>query len=181
MTADLPGLLRGRLGALLLLGLAVMAGGGLLAQAFGAVSEADEQVAGARALLARTRAAAERPALPAPLWGADEAALLAAFRARLDALAANRAVLLDETRLARDPERPTAPRLAATLRGTAEGLHGLVLALETGTPLAVVETAELTAPRAADAETGWPTVMRLSLTLRGALTAAPADASEAPR
>ncbi|KQP29665.1 hypothetical protein ASF49_16025 [Methylobacterium sp. Leaf104] len=175
MTIDLPGLLRGRLGALLLLGLAVAAGAWLLAQALGDVREADEQIAGSRALLARTRAAANRPAPPAPLWGTDEAALLAAFRTRLDGLAADRAVLLDETRLERDAERPTAPRLAATLRGTTEGLHGLLLALETQTPLAVVETADLSALRPAEPEAGWPTVMRLSLSLRGALAAPPAD------
>ncbi|GJE18842.1 hypothetical protein AIGOOFII_3575 [Methylobacterium marchantiae] len=181
MTTDLPVLLRGRLGALLLLGLAAAAGAWLLAQATGDVREAAEQIAGSRELLARTRAAADRPPPPAPLWATDEAALLAAFRARLDGLAAGRAVLLDDARLDRDADRPTAPRLAATLRGTTEGLHGLLLALETQPPLAVVETADLAVLRPADAETGWPTVMRLSLSLRGALATAPADAAEAPR
>lgn len=107
------------------------------------------------------------------------AALLGAFRTRLDGLAADRAVLLDETRLERDADRPTAPRLAAVLRGTAEGLHGPLLALETQAPMAVVESAELSALRPADPETGSPTVMRLSLALRGALAAAPDGAAEA--
>lgn len=137
------------------------------------VVEARDHIAEGRALLGRTRAAANRPPLPAPFWGPDEAALLSAFRDRLDGLVAGRAVLLDESRLDSDPDRPAAPRLIATLRGTAEGLHGLLLALETQGPLAVIETAQLTAPRAADAETGRPTLMHLSLSLRGALVAPP--------
>ena len=174
MMMDLPTLLRGRTGAVLLLGIAIFAGCWLLGQATGAVLDAREQIAESRALLGRTRAAAQRPPLPAPLWATDEAALLAAFRARLAQLTGERAILVDESRLDPDPDRPTTPRLSATLRGTAEGLHGFLLALETQAPLALVETASLGVHRPADAEAGWPTVMQLSLSLRGALAAAPA-------
>lgn len=175
MITDLPDLLRGRGGALALLGLGLATGLWLAGQAVGGVLETREQIAESRALLGRVKAAAHRPALPAPLWAADEAALLTAFRARLEGLVASGALLLDETRLDRDAERRTAPRLGATLRGTAEGLQGLLLALETQAPLAVIETADLTVARLADPETGRPTVMRLSLGLRGALAAEPAD------
>ena len=182
MTIDLPDLLRGRTGALLILAVAALGGFGLLGQAAGDIAETRGQIAEARALLSRTRAAASRPPLPAPLWATDDAALLAAFRTRLDGVMAGRAVLLDASGLEPDPARPNAPRLSATLRGTAEGLHGLLLALETQSPLAVVETARLGPARAADAETGWPTVMQLSLSLRGALVPAPAggDPGTAP-
>jgi len=174
MMNDLPDRLRGRAGALLILAIAILGGLWLVGQATSDVLEARGQIAEGRALLARTRAAANRPPLPAPLWAADEAALLAAFRTRLDGLMNGRAVLLDEAHLDPDADRPTAPRLSATLRGTAEGLHDLLLGLETQAPLAVVETANLKALRPADAETGWPTVMQLSLSLRGALVPAPA-------
>jgi len=173
MTTDLTSLLRGRGGALALLGLALVLGFWLLAQATSDVLDARERIAEGRDLLGRTRAAAERPAVAAPLWAADESALLAAFRARLDGLMASRALLLDDARLDPDAARPTAPRLSATLRGTAEGLHGLLLALETQAPLMVVETADLAVARAADAETGRPTIMQLTLALRGALSKAP--------
>ncbi|MBX9699798.1 MAG: hypothetical protein K2X74_10185 [Acetobacteraceae bacterium] len=180
MTIDLPSLLRGRTGALLILTVAAFGGLGLLGQAAGDVAEAQGQIAEARVLLSRTRAAASRPPLPAPLWATDDAALLTAFRARLDGVMAGRAVLLDASGLELDPGRPNAPRLSATLRGTAEGLHGLLLALETQSLLAVVESARLVSARAADAETGWPTVMQLSLTLRGAVVPAPAGGDPGP-
>lgn len=173
MIPDLTPFLRGRGGALALLGLALATGLWLLGQAASDVMDAQDRIADGRDLLSRTRAAAERPAGPTPLWAADESALLAAFRARLDGLMASRTLLLDDARLDPDAARPTAPRLSATLRGTAEGLHGLLLALETQGPLMVVETADLTVARAADAETGRPTIMQLTVALRGALSKAP--------
>ncbi|SFH07604.1 type II secretion system protein GspM [Methylobacterium gossipiicola] len=173
MSPDLATLLRGRGGAVALLGLAIVGGLWLLAQATGDVLDARERIAESRDLLGRTRAAAERPAPVPPLWAADESALLAAFRARLEGLTASRALLLDDARLDPDAARPTAPRLGATLRGTAEGLHSLLLALETQSPLMVVETADITVARPADAETGRPTVMQLTFALRGALAKAP--------
>lgn len=173
MTPDLSTLLRGRGGAVALLGLALATGLWLLGQATSDVIDARERIAEGRDLLGRTRAAAARPALAPPLWAADESALLAAFRARLDGLIAPRALFLDDARLDPDAARPTAPRLTATLRGTAEGLHDLLLALETQSPLLVVETADLTVARAADAETGRPTIMKLTVALRGALSKAP--------
>lgn len=177
---DLPTALRGRPGAFLILAAGLVLGLGLLGQATATYLEARTQIAESRALLGRTRAAAARIEPPAPLSGADETALLAAFRARLDGLGGGRAVILDETTLQADAARPSAPRLVARLRGTAEGLHGLLLALETAAPLMVVEAADLTVLRAADAEAGWPTVMGLSLTARGAVLSARAATVERP-
>ena len=142
--------------------------------------EAREQIADARGRLAQMREAAGRPAPAAPLWAADETALLAAFRARLDGLAAGRAVLIDAARLETDPARPGAPRLAAEIRGSAEGLHGLLRDLEGGAPQVAIETADLAVARAAEAEEGRPTLMRLALAARGLVVPA-ADTPEAAR
>ncbi|SFK96529.1 GspMb/PilO family protein [Methylorubrum salsuginis] len=142
----------------------------LLALAIGPVSraiDADTQIAAARDRLARAQAAAARPPQPAPLVAADADGLLAAFRARLQTLAGSRAVVIDTTNLEADPAQPTLPRLRAFLRGTAEGLHDLLQALETEAPLMAVEAAEFDIARAADEEGGRPLVMRASLTLRG--------------
>lgn len=142
----------------------------LLALAVGPVSRAVEvqgDIATARDRLARAQAAAARPPQPAPLVAGDADALLVAFRARLEALAAGRAVVIDAAGLDPDPAQPTLPRLRTHLRGTAEGLHGLLHTLETEAPLLVAESAELDVARAADEEGGRPLLMRASLTLRG--------------
>lgn len=152
---------------------AVVALGGLgliLMLAVGPVSraiDAQGEIAAARDRLARAQAAAARPVQPLPLVAADADGLLAAFRARLDTLAGSRAVVIDATNLEADPVQPTLPRLHAFLRGTAEGLHGLMHALETEAPLIAVEAAELDIARTADEESGRPLVMRASLTVRG--------------
>ena len=78
----------------------------------------------------------------------------AAFRTRLDGLAAPQAVVIDWTGLEADPARPDLPRLRARLRGTAGGLHGLMHALETGTPLMAIEEADLDVERPADPAIG---------------------------
>ncbi|WP_342150870.1 GspMb/PilO family protein [Methylorubrum sp. SB2] len=142
----------------------------LLALAVGPVSraiDAQAEIAAARDRLARAQAASTRPPQPAPLTAPDADALLAAFRARLDGLAANRAVVIDAANYEPDPAQPTLPRLRAYLRGTAEGLHGLLHALETEAPLMAVEAADLDVARAADEDGGRPLVMRASLTVRG--------------
>lgn len=134
---------------------------------------AQDDIAMARDRLARAQAAASAPPTPAPLSAADEAGLVAAFQSRLTALAAERTVAVDGSGIQPDPARPTLPRLSASLRGTAEGLHGLLDALETGVPLVVLEQAELSVERPADPEIGRATVMRLTLTARGVLAPAP--------
>ena len=67
-----------------------------------------------------------------------------------------------------------------TLRGTAEGLHGLLAALETEAPLIVPEEAVLSVERPADPEISRATVMRLTLTVRGVLLPAPTTGRPAP-
>lgn len=158
-------ILFGVLGLGLILGLIL----GLAAGPVGAAFEAAAQIEAARERLARARAAAIRAPLPVPLSGADTEALLSAFRAHLEDLAGARAAVVERADLEPDPDRPTLPRLRASLRGTAEGLHGLLQALETEAPLVAIEEAELGIERAADAETGRPTVMRVSLSARGVL------------
>ncbi|WFT81435.1 GspMb/PilO family protein [Methylobacterium sp. CB376] len=111
--------------------------------------------------------AAARPTGLVPLFAADAPALLAAFRARLDALAAGRAVLVDAVHVEPDPGRLEAPRLAAVLRGTTEGLRGLLLALETEEPLVVLDRADLTIVQAAEPEAERPTLLQLALAARG--------------
>lgn len=138
--------------------------------------ETESQIAAARARLARMREAAARPPAPVPLAGPDANGLLARFRARLEGLAEGRAALIDGTEIELDPARPTLPRLRASLRGTAEGLHGLLHALESEAPLVAVEAAEIAVARAADAESGRPTLMRVALTARGVIDA-PSEAS----
>ncbi len=133
--------------------------------------EAADQIAAARARLARMREAAARPPAPLPLAGPDANALLANFRARLEGLADGRAALVDGTEIELDPARPTLPRLRAILRGTAEGLHGLLHALESEAPLVAVEEAEIAVARPADAESGRPTLMQVALTARGVVDA----------
>lgn len=155
----------------------VLAVGLILALVAGPVGEAVEaaaQIEAGRERLDRARAAASRPPLPIPLAGSSEADLLASFRARLESVAGARAAVVERADLEADPDRPTLPRLRASVRGTAEGLHGLLQALETEAPLIAVEEAELGIERAADRETGRPTVMRASLTARGVLIAPPA-------
>ncbi|KMO12409.1 GspMb/PilO family protein [Methylobacterium platani] len=156
-----------------LAGLALVAGlaTGPVLDALGAADD----VAAARDRLARAQAAAAAPPVPAPLSGPDEAGLVLAFRARLDALAAARVVAVDGAGIQPDPARPALPRLSASLRGTAEGLHGLLQALETESPLIVPDEAELSVERPADPEIGRATVMRLTLTVRGVLLPAPAQ------
>ena len=142
----------------------------LLALGAGAVSsslDASAEIDAARDRLDRARERASRPESVPPLVAADGEALLSAFRARLDALAADRAVVIDLTSLDANPGRPDLPRLRGMLRGTAEGLHGLVHALETGAPLIAVEEADLDIERPADGEIGRPTLMRLALVARG--------------
>lgn len=158
------------------LGLILAAAAGPVGEAFDAAS----QIESGRERLVRARAAANRTPLPAPLSAADAEGLLAAFRARLDALAGARAARVEQAELEPDPDRPTLPRLRASLRGTAEGLYGLLHALETEAPLVAVEEAELRVERAADAETGRPTVMRVSLTARGVLMPPVSPAGAAP-
>lgn len=135
--------------------------------------EAQGQIAAARARLVQAQAAAARPPQPTPLFASDTDALLAAFRDRLDRLAAGRAVVIDATTVDSDPAQPTLPRLRVSLRGTTEGLYGLLHVLETEPPLLAVEDANLGVDRAADAESGRPGVMRASLTLRGVLLPSP--------
>lgn len=142
----------------------------LLALGAGAVSsslDASSAIDAARERLDRARDRASRPESVPPLAAADGEALLAAFRARLDTLAADRAVVIDLTTLDPDPGRPDLPRLRGMLRGTAEGLHGLAHALETGTPRVALEEADLGIERPADSEIGRPTLMRLILVARG--------------
>jgi len=142
--------------------------------------DADIEIEAARARLDRAREqAARQPGVP-PLTAADGDALLAAFRARLEALAGTGAVVIDGTLIEPDPARPALPRLRATLRGTAEGLHGLAHAVETGSPLMAVEEADLTVERPADAEIGRPTLMRLAFAARGVVTGKPAQPRRAP-
>ncbi|WP_407529129.1 GspMb/PilO family protein [Methylobacterium oryzisoli] len=155
------------------LGLVLAAAAGPLSS----VLHASEEIEAARARLAAAREAVSRPRAAAPLAGPSADALLAALREHLDTLAAGRAAVIDAAEVAPDPDRPALPRLRASLRGTAEGLHGLVHALETGAPLIAVEEADLGILRPADAETGRPTVMRLAVTVRGVLT----PAEPAPR
>lgn len=156
----------------------LVGGGLLLALGAAAVSsslDASARIDAARERLDRARERASRPAPVPPLVAADGEALLSAFRARLDALAADRAVVIDAATLDPDPGRPDLPRLRGMLRGTAEGLHGLVHALESGPPLVALEEADLGVERPADAEIGRPTLMRLALVTRGVI-APPAPA-----
>ncbi|WP_232628507.1 GspMb/PilO family protein [Methylobacterium sp. Leaf118] len=133
----------------------------------GAAFDASARIDTARERLARLHRMAARPPLPPVLTAPDADGLLAAFRGRLDALAGGRAVVLDRSELERDPDHPDRPRLRAVIRGTAAGLHGLLHALETEAPILAIEEADLDVERAADPETGRPTVMRAALTARG--------------
>lgn len=158
------------------IGLALALATGPVLDALGAADD----IAAARDRLARAQAAAAAAPVPAPLSAADETSLAVAFRARLDALAAGRSATVDGAGLQPDPARPTLPRLSASLRGTAEGLHGLLAALETEAPLIVPEEAVLSVERPADAEIGRATVMRLTLTVRGVLLPAPTTGRTGP-
>lgn len=156
----------------------------LLALGAGAVSsslDASSAIETARDRLDRARERAARPESVPPLVAADGEALLAAFRARLDALAADRAVVIDAATLDPDPARPDLPRLRGMLRGTAEGLHGLVHALETGAPLVALEEADLGIERPADGEIGRPTLMRLSFVARGVVVPPIPSPAPSPR
>ncbi|WP_156635443.1 hypothetical protein [Methylobacterium sp. Leaf123] len=146
----------------------------LVAGPVGEAVEAAAQIEVGRERLARARAASARPPMPIPLAGSSEEELLAVFRARLESLAGTRAAVVERADLEADPDRPTLPRLRASIRGTAEGLHGLLQALETEAAFIAFEEAELGIERAADRETGRPTVMRASLTARGVLIPPPA-------
>ncbi|MEA1832128.1 hypothetical protein U8607_08530 [Methylobacterium durans] len=166
----------GRPGARLAAAAGLLAGLSLAGHAVSALLETRSEISDARARLGRLQAASARPAPAAPLSAGDEAALLGAFRARLDALAGGRAVVLDGARIEPDAGSPTMPRLHAEMRGTAEGLYGLLRDLETGAPPLVVETAEIGVLRPAEPAEERPTVLRLGLAARGALLPA-----EAPR
>lgn len=149
-----------------LLGVLLAAGAGPLFATLDASGEIDT----ARLRLDRAlEQAARAPAIP-PLSAKEGADLLTAFRSRLDALATAQAVVIDRVAIEPDPERPDLPRLQAGLRGTAEALHGLMHALETGTPLLAIEAADLDVERPADPEIRRPTIMRLAFTVRGVLT-----------
>jgi len=154
-------------------GLLLALGAGPVSSALDAAAEIDA----ARARLVQARDLAARPSAAPPLVAAEADALLAAFRARLDGLATPQAVVIDWTGLEADPARPDLPRLRASLRGTAGGLHGLIHALETGAPLMAIEEADLGIERPADPAIGRPTVMRLAVTLRGLI----ADRAPGPR
>ncbi|GEP03105.1 GspMb/PilO family protein [Methylobacterium oxalidis] len=167
----------GRPGATILAAGLVLAGLLSAGQVVGGLLDARAEIAEARARLGHLQAAAGRPPPAAPLSGGDEAALLGAFRARLDALASGRALVIDGARVEADPGSPTLPRLHAQMRGTAEALHGLLAALEAGPPLVVVEAAEIGIARPADAVEERPTALRLDLTARGAVL----PAADAPR
>ncbi|MGY2050991.1 hypothetical protein [Methylobacterium sp. JK268] len=169
-----------RVRAALLALAALAAAGGLGAAALLPLVDTAAEIDQARTLLGRVVEAGERAGPPAPLWAADPASLQAAFRSRLDGLAAGRTVLLDDVRLDFDPRRPTLPVMTAMLRGTTEGLRGLLLALETQAPLVVVESAELALLSPADAAAARPTVLRLTLAARGVLVPA-APGPGAPR
>lgn len=158
------------------IGLALALAAGPVLDALGAADD----IAAARDRLARAQAAAAAAPVPAPLSAADETSLAVAFRTRLDALAAGRSATVDGAGLQPDPARPTLPRLSASLRGTAEGLHGLLAALETEAPLIVPEEAVLSVERPADPEIGRATVMRLTLTVRGVLLPAPTTGRPGP-
>jgi hypothetical protein len=149
-----------------------LAGAGLLLAAAGPVFlafEASGEIEAARDRLHRARDMAARPVAVPPLVAPDGGALVAAFRTRLDALAAGEAVVVDAAVIEADPARPDLPRLRGTLRGTASGLHGVMHALESGTPLMAIEEADLGIERPADSEIGRPTLMRLALTVRGVI------------
>jgi hypothetical protein len=160
-----------RLGALALL---LALGAGPVSSALDASAEIDA----ARLRLDRAREQVARPAAGLPLVAPDGEALLAAFRARLDALGPG--ALVDVATLDADPAKPDLPRLRASIRGTAQGLHGLMHALETGTPLVAVEEADLAVDRPADAEIGRPTILRLALTVRGVVAAPKPTPKPAP-
>lgn len=150
----------------------------LLAVAAGPVSsalDATGEIAAARERLDRARAMAARPPVALPLSATDGEGLLAAFRGRLDALVGEAAVVVDSATIEPDPARPDLPRLRANLRGTAQGLHGVMHALETGSPLVAVEEADLGIERPADAEIGRPTVMRLTVVVRGVVAGRPPE------
>ena len=137
-----------------------------------AALDAARAIDAARDRLDRVRALAARPPVIPPLVAADGDKLQAAFRGRLDTLAAEGAVIIDATTIEADPARPDLPRLHAQLRGTAAGLHGLLYALDSGTPRLAVEEADLAIERLADAKIGRPTILRLTVTARGVIAAA---------
>ncbi len=151
-----------RLGALAVL---VALAAGPVSSALDAAAEIDA----ARLRLDRAREQVARPAAGLPLVAPDGEALLAAFRAHLDALGPG--ALVDIATLEPDPAKPDLPRLRASIRGTAQGLHGLMHAVETGTPLVAVEEADLSVDRPADSDIGRPTILRLALTVRGVVSA----------
>ncbi|WP_267359960.1 hypothetical protein [Methylobacterium sp. GC_Met_3] len=134
-----------------------------------ALRDASHAIEAARDRLHRARALAQRQRARPPLVAADGDTLLAAFRGRLDALAAERAIVIDGAVLEPDPARPDLPRLRGLLRGTSAGLHGLLHALDTEAPRVVVEDADLSVVRPADAEIGHPTILHLAVTARGVI------------
>ncbi len=159
------------LGALAVLGLAVA---GPVAD----IGELGDGIAEARERLARTRAAAARPVPSTPFAGGDAEAVSAAFRARIEAALAGRAVILEGVTVIADLDQARLPVLSAALRGTAEGLHGVLSDLDAGIPRVAAETADISVASPADADEERPTVLRLSLAVRGLL--APADAPPRP-
>jgi hypothetical protein len=159
---------RSRVAALAVLAAVLLGLCGILGTHLSAALDTEADISRTRNLLARTKAGLQ-PRMNIPLWATDEASLLAAFRARIATLTVGRAVLVNNVHLVPDPARPLAPILAASLRGTTQGLQGLLLDLETQPPFIVVETADLSLLKAADAEEDRPTILGASLTARGFL------------
>ena len=83
-----------------------------------AALDASAAIDAARDRLDRAYALVGRLPVTPPLVAADGDALLAAFRGRLDVLAAGRAIVIDAATLEPDPARPEVPRLRGLLRGT---------------------------------------------------------------
>ncbi|MCJ2085269.1 hypothetical protein MKK88_04565 [Methylobacterium sp. E-005] len=138
-----------------------------------AALDAANAIDAARDRLGRARALAARPPVTPPLVAADGDTLLAAFRDRLDALAAGRAIVIDAATLEPDAARPDLPRLRVWLRGTSAGLHGLLHALDGEAPRLVVEEADLSVARPADGEIGRPTILNLVVMARGVIAPPP--------
>lgn len=140
-----------------------------------AALDASAAIDAARDRLDRAYALVGRLPVTPPLVAADGDALLAAFRGRLDVLAAGRAIVIDAATLEPDPARPEVPRLRGLLRGTSAGLHALLHALDSESPRLAVAEADLSIARPADDEIGRPTILHLVVTARGVIAAPRGD------